>query len=131
MYALEDRGIPYTGARAEAYRIGSSKVAMKERFRLAGVPTPAWQVVASAGAPIDPAVAGRFPLIVKPCDAGGSAGIHVKSVVTGEAELRERVAEVVATYGEALIEEYVDGREVTVSILGAGRDLLVFPPLEI
>lgn len=128
---LEWRGIPYTGSRAEAYRIGSDKVAMKERFRAAGVPTPAFQVFATPDQPLDPAIAGRWPLIVKPCDAGGSAGISLRSVVTGEAELRERIASVNATYGDALVEEYIDGREVTVGVMGSGRDLTVFPPLEV
>jgi D-alanine-D-alanine ligase len=129
--ALEWRGIPYTGARAEAYRIGSSKVAMKERFRAAGVPTAAFQVLASADAEIDAALLARCPLIVKPCDAGGSAGIGIDSVVTDEATLRARVARVCAVYGEALVEAYVDGREVTVGVLGSGRDLALFSPLEV
>ena len=129
--ALEWRGIPYTGARGEFYRCGSSKVEMKERFRAAGVPTPAFQVLAGPDAPVDAALLARLPLIVKPCDSGGSAGIHIRSVVTTEAELRARVAEVCATYGEALCEEYIDGRELTIGVMGAGRDLVVFPPLEV
>jgi D-alanine-D-alanine ligase len=129
--ALEWRGLPYTGARPEAYRIGSDKVGMKERFRASGVPTPAFQVFRAAEDPIDPAIAGRLPLIVKPCDSGGSAGVHIRSVVTSEAELRERVAEVVGSYGEALVEEYVDGREITVALLGGGRDLVALPAVEV
>ncbi len=129
--ALERRGLPYTGARAEAYRLGCDKVAMKERFRAGSVPTPAFQVFARPDEPLDPDMAGRFPLIVKPCDAGGSAGINLKSVVADEAALRERIAAIHATYGDALVEEYIDGRELTVGVLGSGRDLVVFPPLEV
>src|SRR5207249_9817811 len=64
--ALEWRGIPFTGSRAEAYRIGSDKVEMKERFRAAGIPTPAFQVMTTPVDPLDVGLAGRFPLIVKP-----------------------------------------------------------------
>jgi len=129
--ALESRGLPFTGARADAYRIGCDKVGMKERFRAMGVPTPAFQVFRSADDPIDPSIAARFPLFVKPCDSGGSAGVHLRSIVANEAELRERVAETIATYGDALVEEYVDGREITVALMGAGKDVVVFPAIEV
>jgi D-alanine-D-alanine ligase len=128
--ALERRGLPYTGARAEFYRLTYSKVAIKQRFREAGVPTPAFQAVRSPGDRIDPSLARRFPLIVKPSDSGGSAGIHLRSVVGDLAELGERVAEVCSVYGDALVEEYIDGREITVALLGEGRAAKLFPPLE-
>ncbi len=129
--ALERRGLPYTGSRAAAYAIGSDKVAMKERFVACDVPTPAWQVVTSADAPLSPELLARLPLIVKPRDGGGSAGIRLASVVHGEGALRERIAEVCAVYGQALIEEYVDGREVTVGVLDTPRGPRVLPPLEV
>jgi D-alanine-D-alanine ligase len=129
--ALERRRIPYTGARAEFYRLGCSKIAMKERFLCAGLATPAYQVFHSPGDPLDPELARRFPLIVKISDSGGSAGIHLRSVVRDPAELRAQLTEVVGTYGHALVEEYIDGREVTVALLGQGRGLRVFAPLEL
>jgi D-alanine-D-alanine ligase len=129
--ALERRGLPYTGARAEAYRIGSDKADMGRRFQAARVPTPPFQVFSSTEAPLDPVLRGRFPLIVKPRDSGGSVGIHLTSVVADEPALRERLAAAIAVYGEALAAEYIAGREVTVGILGSGRRLRVFPPLEV
>lgn len=128
---LERRGILYTGARAEFYRLAYSKIALKRRFRAAGLATPAYQVFRSPQEALHPSLARRFPLIVKPSDSGGSAGIHLRSVVRDPAELREQVAEVAGTYGEALAEEYIDGREITVALLGQGRDLTVFPLLEL
>jgi D-alanine-D-alanine ligase len=129
--ALDRRALPYSGARADFYRLGCSKIAMKHRFRAAGVVTPAYQLFRSPQEPLDWSLAGRFPLIVKPSDSGGSAGIHLCSLVRDPAELRERVTEVAGTYGEALVEEYIDGREVTVALLGEGDDLTVFAPLEL
>jgi D-alanine-D-alanine ligase len=127
--ALERRGLPYTGARAAAYSIGSDKAAMKERFLAAGVPTARFQLMQTADDPLNAELS--FPLIVKPRDAGGSAGIRLSSVVMDEAALREQVACTAATYGEALVAEYIDGRELTVGVLGSGSDVKVFPPLEI
>lgn len=129
--ALESRGLPFTGARAEAYRIGCDKVGMKQRFKQAGVPTPAFQVFRTPADPLDPELATRFPLFVKPCDSGGSAGVHLRSVVADEAELRERIAETIATYGDALVEEYVDGREITVALMGSGKEVVAFPAIEV
>lgn len=129
--ALERRGLPYTGSRASAYAIGSDKVAMKARFTAAGVPTPAWQLVSTSDAVISPELLSALPLIVKPRDGGGSAGIRLASVVHDEDTLRERIAEVCATYGEALVEQYVDGREITVGVLDTPRGARVLPPLEV
>lgn len=129
--ALERRGLPYTGSRASAYAIGSDKVAMKERFAAWGVPTPAWQLVSSSEDELAPALLAALPLIVKPRDGGGSAGIRLASVVHDERELRERIGEVCATYGQALVEQYIDGREITVGVLDTRRGPRVLPPLEV
>lgn len=129
--ALERRGILYTGARPEFYRLGCSKIAMKRRFLAAGLATPAYQLFQSPSDSLDPSLVQKFPLIVKISDSGGSAGIHLRSLVRDQAELREQLTEVVGTYGHALVEEYIDGREVTVALFGQGRGLKVFVPLEL
>lgn len=129
--ALERSGLPYTGSRASAYAIGSDKVAMKARFTAAGVQTPAWQLASTPDAVISPELLSALPLIVKPRDGGGSAGIRLASVVYDESALRERIAEVCETYGEALVEQYVDGREITVGVLDTPRGARVLPPLEV
>lgn len=128
--ALERRGLPYTGARAPFYEIGSDKVAMKRRFAAAGVPTPAWQVFRGADEPLAPDLAGG-ELFVKPRDSGASIGVDLGSVVTTLAALRARVAEVCATFGEALVERYVDGREITIGVLDGPAGPRVLPPLEV
>lgn len=130
--ALERRGIPYTGSRAEPYRTSISKVSMKERFVAAGVPTAPWQLFFSPDEPLNDELRDR-PLFVKPHDAGGSAGVHLSSIIEpgDEAALRERVAAIFHDYGGALVEEYVDGREITVGLLGTGEKARALPPLEV
>jgi D-alanine-D-alanine ligase len=127
--ALEARGIPYTGARRLAYWIGSDKVRMKVHFLNAGVPTPRFQVMGDAEEALDPRL--TFPLFVKPCDTAGSVGVGLDSRVDDERHLRARLAKVIPLYGPALVEEYVDGRELSVGIIGDGDDLTIFPPVEV
>ena len=72
----------------------------------------------------------RMPLFVKPLRADASIGISAKSLVHDATELMKRVVSIHETlHDAALAEEYIDGREFYVGILG-NRDPLVFPPIE-
>ena len=65
------------------------------------------------------AVALPFPLIVKPSREDASTGITSRSVVHDRAELGRQVAAVIARYHQpALVERYIEGREIYVSMLG-------------
>jgi len=73
----------------------------------------------------------RYPLIVKSIDEEASLGISQKSVVSDEQRLRERVEFIHRQVGsDAIAEEYIEGRELTVSVLGNER-LTVFPVWEL
>ena len=72
----------------------------------------------------------RFPLIVKPNSEGSSKGIMDANVVSNDNDLRERVEIISENFTkEILIEEYVDGREFTVAVLG-NEDPRVLPIIE-
>ena len=129
--ALERRGLPYTGSGAEGYAIGCDKIEMKQRMAAVGVPTPAWQRFTAPDERLSPALAAVFPLFVKPRDSGGSVGIDLGSVVADEIALRVRLVRVCATYGEALVEQFIDGREITVGVVDLARGVRAFPPLEV
>jgi D-alanine-D-alanine ligase len=112
---LELMGIPYTGSPPEALSAALYKDRVKQRLVQAGVPTPQGALFESADAPYDLA----FPLIVKPAREDGSAGIWGKSVVHDEPSLRERVTELLDMFkAPVLVEEYLDGREFNVALLG-------------
>jgi len=109
---LDKRGIPYTGADAESSRIAFDKILSKEKFVAAGVPTPLSQEVSST----DPsAVTLELPVCVKPPREGSSVGVHI---VHDQTQLDAAFIDA-AKYGETtLVENFIDGKELTVGVLG-------------
>jgi len=112
---LELLDIPFTGSPPEVLAFALRKDRVKQRLEDAGIPTPRGRVLGGPGDPCDL----PFPLIVKPVREDGSAGITRTSVVRSPAELAQVVATVVGTFRQpALVEEYIDGREFNVALLG-------------
>lgn len=111
---LDERRIPYTGSGAEASRIAMNKAETKRCVVQAGVPTPDWGLVDATN--ID-GVATRFvpPVVVKPVASGSSVDLTIARCPN---ELKAAAPRLVERYGEALIEKYVRGVELTVGILG-------------
>lgn len=129
--ALARLRLPHTGPTALLY--DPSKPLMKYVAHTAGVATPAHAVIGPHDG-IEAAVAAlRYPLFVKPSHAGDSLGVDEASLVTDLAALQAKVAATIAEFGEALVEEYVDGREYTVLVLGAvepGQPATALAPVE-
>jgi D-alanine-D-alanine ligase len=124
---LEILGFTYTGADFNALALSQDKRKIKSRLEKAGVPTPRWEVVTS------PQVITweRFPAIVKPAFEHCSFGITREAVVQTPAELAQRVNFVLETFQQpAIVEDFIDGREFHVGVLGNGK-LHVLPPGEI
>lgn len=120
---LEMLGIPHTGGSPLSYAIGLNKVKTKEVLAAHKILTPAWQVFKNYQEKISTHL--KFPLIVKPQSEGSSKGIVVKSLVSDERQLRQRVKEEIQKYKQpALVEEFLDGREFTVGVLGHPPKLL-------
>jgi len=129
--ALTRLRLPYTGPTALLY--DPSKPLMKYVAHTAGVATPAYAVIGAHDAVESAVAALRFPLFVKPSHAGDSLGVDDASLVTDLAGLQTKVAATIAEFGEALVEEYVDGREYTVLVLGAvepGQPAAALAPVE-
>ena len=122
---LEMAGVPYTGSSPLGHALSLDKVITKVLIREAGVPTPNWLVVGTSD--VDASHL-RFPLIVKPRHESTSFGL---SVVKNVDELRDAVLAVFIRYSqEALVEEFIEGREVCVGLLGNGTPEC-FPPVEL
>jgi D-alanine-D-alanine ligase len=113
---LAEFGVPYTGCSAAALSLTLDKSRTKDILQLHGLPTPAFQV-------LDPTTIDRFdlrfPCIVKPAAEDASHGLSERSVVTDIYALKTQVLHISELYnGQALVEEYVDGREFNVSVMG-------------
>ncbi|MCK6484859.1 MAG: D-alanine--D-alanine ligase [Phycisphaerae bacterium] len=120
---LEQRGLCYTGSNSAACALAMNKAAAKRRFIEVGLPTPRFDV-ATADDVRCALAAWTLPLVVKPVREGSSIHCHI---VRDVIELRPAAEQVIAEYGEALIEEYIPGLELTVGILGDEA----LPPIEI
>lgn len=125
--ALEQVGLAVTGSPALALGLALHKDMAKALLRGSGVPTPAWCML-HVGAPIAHALA--FPVIVKPAHEDGSIGIGFGSVASDDEQLRHAVQRVWRMGQPALVERFVDGRELCVSFLG-NAPRLVLPLREI
>lgn len=110
-------GVEYTGSRPHALSLCQKKPHAKALLADAGLAVPPGALVAS----VDDALLLdlRFPLIAKPAFDDASDGIDAGSVVHTPAELAERVALLLEEQqAPALVEEYIDGREIHCAILG-------------
>lgn len=109
---LEDRGVPYTGCGPEASRLAFDKVLTKRRLVEAGVPTAPFVVVDSPASPWPEGW--RPPVVIKPVRQGSSVGLQF---VAETGEWPAAVATALRHDREALVEEQILGRELTVGIL--------------
>lgn len=110
--------LPYTGARPLALTLCQKKPIAKAQLVAAGIPTPR-SLLVEVGAALPAELGLRYPLIVKPAYEDASGGIDSGSVVGDRAALEARVAKVVGEHEmAALVEEYIEGRELHCAILG-------------
>ena len=125
---LELYRIPYTGASPLCLAICRRKGLMKQLLIANRIPTPRflhlWEPITSQRHGL------HYPLIVKPAREDGSAGIEAASVVHDRAQLLARLDMVFTEFGApVLVEEFIEGRELHVGVLGNDPPL-VLPPLE-
>jgi D-alanine-D-alanine ligase len=120
--------IPYTGSNPSTLSLCIDKIRVKKLLSFHNIPTPRWDYVYSMEDEIDQDL--RYPLIVKPSNTDNSIGITNESVVTNPEDLHKQLKNVIVDLGcPALIEEYIEGDEYDVSILGSEEDDLKVLPL--
>ena len=114
---LDLLGKPYTGAGPHPLYLAQDKALAKKMFAFHGIRTPYFAI--SFKGKIDHSHDIAFPLIVKPTSEDGSIGIDTGSVVGSVKELIERIHYIQEEFNSpALIEEYIEGREIYAAILG-------------
>ena len=128
--ALELLGIPYTGSGVMASSVGMDKVTTKIVWLAAGVPTPTYVTIAAGDAVDANAIVAELglPLIVKPPLEGSTIGI---TKVTDAAALQAAV-DLARQYDKVvLVEQFIQGREFSVPVLGSGPTARALPIVEI
>lgn len=112
---LEDHKLLYCGSGPEACRNSMNKYTTKVRALELGIPTPAFDLVTSAKDIPTGKSCWSIPVVVKPTEEGSSFGV---TIVQSAVELEVIISQTLSQYGPTLIEEFIDGRELTVGILG-------------
>src|SRR5688500_188820 len=114
---LDLLGRKYTGTGANGLMLAQDKATAKKIFAFHGIHTPVF--AKSFRGRLDFSHDLQFPVIVKPAREDGSIGIEFSAVVTSIRELMERMDWLHTHFDSpVLIEEYIDGRELYVGILG-------------
>jgi D-alanine-D-alanine ligase len=132
---LEVLGIPYTGSRVSACIRASDKVLAKHAMRDAGIPTPDFFAFSEAAfkglgaAQALPAISSRlsFPLVIKPASQGSALGIKF---ARSASDVPTALVAAFSYDRKVLLERYVAGRELAISILEDGGRPWALPIIE-
>ena len=120
--------IPYTGSSPFTLSLCIDKIRVKKLLNYHNIPTPLWDYAYSMDDDLRSDF--KYPLIVKPANTDNSIGITNDSVVTTEKQLKKQLEKIIVEIGRpALIEEFIDGDEYDVSIIGSEEDDLRVLPL--
>ena len=123
-------GVPFTGCGSTGLTLCKHKGISKKILSYHRIHTPAFVIIARGRRIARPRQL-RFPILVKPLKEEASLGISQASFVENDEQFRERVQFIHEKYdNDVIAEEYIDGRELYVSILGNHR-LQVYPVREL
>src|SRR3989338_4794352 len=126
---LDYLNIPYTGSNTFSLALALNKALTKKILKADNIPTPNFQIFVKGNEELNPDL--KFLLIVKPNREGSAKGINTSCVVSTKEMLFNKIKEIISTYKqEALVEEFIAGRELTVGILENGKTTIL-PILEI
>lgn len=114
---LEKLRIPYTGSKVLSLALTLDKPMTKRVLAWHGLRTPAFQSFERVDEPLDEDL--HFPLFVKPSREGTGMGVSIDSIVRDEHELRKQIEFIIRRYHQtALVETFIDGREITLGMVG-------------
>jgi D-alanine-D-alanine ligase len=134
---LEFLGIPYTGPGVVSCALSWDKSVTKHLLAEKNLPTPAWvtlttdafkEMGAATALDLVGEAVGGYPVAVKPGRQGSALGL---TRVNSADELADALLSALSYDTSALIEKWIEGTELAVSVLGEGADALVLPAVEI
>jgi D-alanine-D-alanine ligase len=110
---LEDRALPFVGSGSKASRLGMNKVDTKKVWAKAGLPTPPYRVIRRGEKIPNP----PGSCVVKAIDSGSSIDVYLcKAPAESSAQAADAIRQVLSRHESALIEEFIDGIELTVGL---------------
>lgn len=127
---LEIRDMPYTGSGMIASVSCMDKVITKRMLRDAGISTPACLIVNKKESGIKEKIMQRFslPVVIKPASQGSSIGVEI---VKEENQLDEALANAFKYSRDILVEEFIGGKELTVSMMQKDGEVVALPVIHI
>lgn len=134
---LEFLGVPYTGPGVVASALAWDKSVAKHLFSDHGIATPPWvtltadafkEMGAATALDLIAQVAGGFPVAVKPSRQGSALGLHK---VDRAEDLADALLDALSYDTAVVVERWIEGTELAVSVLGEGTAAQVLPPVEI
>lgn len=126
---LEMLNIPFTGSDSVTIGICHDKSRCKEILSYYKIPNSKFFITDAIHKISDKV---SYPKFVKPLHEGSSKGIYNSSLVRNSTELRNEIQRIRECYNQpSLVEDYLDGKEFTVAMLGNGDDVRVLPLVEI
>jgi len=129
---LEILGVPYTGSGVLSSAMALNKVVSKKIWQCAKIPTPAFleiDISENLQKQADKIIKTlKLPVVVKPACEGSSIGVEI---VTEKKKLLPILRKSIVEFRSIFVEKFVKGKEITVGILGAGRNLRVLPVLQL
>ncbi|MBI4341431.1 MAG: D-alanine--D-alanine ligase [Candidatus Omnitrophica bacterium] len=111
----EELPVAYVGSGPEASLLGMDKIASRKVFERAGLPVPKWCAADAQSLDLQLLKGWTYPLVVKPSDQGSSIGV---SLARTPRDLPAAAAAAGQFGREVVIEEFIEGREVTAGVLG-------------
>ncbi len=126
---LKKLNTPFTGCIFESYFTTADKITMKNAFDVYKIPTPKWQLFESRKEKIDPKLS--YPLFIKLAYEHCGVGLNEHAVAKNSKEARAQIAHLRATYNQpVIVEEYIDGRELQVTLIDDHGSVTMLPIAE-
>lgn len=127
---LEVYGARFTGSGPLTLGLSLDKGLTKDILYSRDIMTPEYCVLSEPPTKLKRTL--KFPLIVKPLKEDASIGIDSGAVVNTMKELKKRVEFIITSFKQpAIVEEFIDGREFNIAVLGNGKGKKALPPSEI
>ena len=108
---MDENGIKYTGSGSLASSLCMDKAKSKEIAKSKGIDTPKWQLLTNP----DDEIEIECPFVVKPNDQGSTVGL---SIVKNQRSIKSAIRQALKYGTDVIIEEYIDGKELTIPIIG-------------